>query len=117
VVTNTGNVPETFEFNATTATAATPWALAASTATDRFTLAVIANPSAPITTDFGSEDKILNNLNLRCSSTIATNGSSTCIDVAPGTSRTIWFKLGMPGLTTTGAAQQILINGIATVPD
>lgn len=116
VVTNTGNVKETYEFTATTATAGSPWQIATATATDRFVLWAIINLTEPIATDFGIEDKLIDSYG-RCTSNAITNSANTCVSVPAGETRTIWFKLGMPNLTTTGDAQQIRITGKATVPD
>ncbi len=115
-VTNNGNVPATFEFAATTATPGSPWQIAATTATDRFVLWSIINATEPNATDFGVEDK-LSDAFTRCTSTVISNSGSNCVDLPVGATRTIWFKLGMPGLTTTGNAQEIRITGKATVPD
>ena len=116
VVTNTGNIDETFEFNATTITVGSPWKINPTQATDRFVLWALINPTQPLVTDFGSED-ILSDSNLRCTSTAITNGANTCVAVPVGQTRTLWFKLGMPTLTNTGASQQIKVLGTATAPD
>ncbi|MCG3204500.1 MAG: hypothetical protein KCHDKBKB_01215 [Elusimicrobia bacterium] len=116
VVTNSGNVTETFEFAATTATPGSPWHIGSSTATDQFVLWAIANDTEPASTDFGSNDKLLDSYT-RCTASVISNGGSTCVSVPIGESRTIWFKLGMPNLTTTADTQQIRITGKATVPD
>lgn len=116
IVTNDGNVAATFEFNATTSTVGSPWTIQPAQDIDQFVLWAIMNPTEPTSGNFGNEDR-LDDSNLRCTSTAISNGSENCVSVPPGESRTIWFKLGMPTLTTTGVSQDIRITGTATVPD
>jgi hypothetical protein len=116
VVTNDGNVDETFEFRATTATVGSPWTIQTSTGIDQFVLWSIINATEPASGDFENLDK-LGELNTRCTTTAISNGNGNCVSVPVGESRTIWFKLGMPSATSTIVPQAIRITGEATLPD
>jgi hypothetical protein len=116
VVTNIGNVTETYEFNAATMTAGTPWHLGTSQAMDQFVLWMGVGDTQPSAGDFGAED-ILSNSSTRCTSTALAIGSATCVSVPPGETRTVWFKFGVPPVVSNNDDQSIRVTATATTPD
>jgi hypothetical protein len=116
VVSNIGNVMETYEFSAATMTVGTPWHLGASQDLDQFVLWMGVGDVEPNAADFGGED-ILSNSQTRCSSTALAIAGATCVSVPPGETRTLWFKFGAPPVVSNNDDQTIRVTAIATTPD
>jgi hypothetical protein len=112
IISNTGNVPETYYLSATTSTALSPWKIAASTGQDRFELWTVINSTAPSSADYGAAD-VLSDTESACSPTAFTMGNQTCYQAPIGASNILWMQLATPVVTTTNAAQTILINARA----
>ncbi|MDE2292673.1 MAG: hypothetical protein KGL53_11380, partial [Elusimicrobia bacterium] len=107
-------VTETYEFSATTTTAGSPWKISTSSGTDTFTLQAVLNAAQPLSADFGDEDKMLDSPQA-CTATVFAAGQN-CVNVPPGADRLLWFKLGMPQVTTTESTQDVAITVTATSP-
>jgi hypothetical protein len=107
VVTNTGNVAETYMLSATTTTPGSPWAIAPTQAVDRFVLRAFVHPTEPDVLDFDDTD-LLDDSEAACTTTTFENAAGEyCAQVAPGESRTLWFKISTPLATSTAAPQDI----------
>ncbi|MBI5245837.1 MAG: right-handed parallel beta-helix repeat-containing protein, partial [Elusimicrobia bacterium] len=113
VLTNTGNVPETYMISATTVTPGSPWQIAASTgAADQFTVWAVVNSTQAGTIDFTNPHK-LSDTEAACAAGTFTMGNSTCVQVPVGGTRTMWFQITTPAATSTGAAQDIRMTARA----
>lgn len=116
VVTNIGNVTATYEFRASTITLGSPWVIGPTQDIDQYVLWTVVNSTEPAEGDFADEDRLADTYT-RCTESALTMENQTCIAVPAGETRTIWFMLGTPTATSTGASQQIQIKGRATLPD
>jgi hypothetical protein len=112
VVTNIGNVPATFEFRAATITVGSPWTISTSQGVDQYVLWAVINSTQPATANFANEDRLSNTFT-PCTGSVFTMGNQDGVTVPAGTTRIIWFQLGTPTATTTGAAQSIQVKGRA----
>ncbi len=113
IVTNTGNVNETYSFQATTTTAGSPWKLDTTQDVDQFVLWGVINSTEPATIDFGTEDKIVESDTECDGDTVYTMGNQTGVSIPPGETRTFWLQLGTPKASSTGDAQEITITATA----
>jgi len=114
IVTSLGNVGQDYEIRATTITTSSPWQISTTSGTDTFTLQAVFNLTLPATGDFEEADKLLDSFQA-CAPGVFSFGE-TCVGVPPGADRLLWFKLGMPKITTTEATQEIQIIINATLP-
>jgi hypothetical protein len=112
VVTNVGNVASTFEFRAATVTVGSPWTISTSQGIDQYVVWAVINSTQPSTGNFANEDRLANTFT-PCTSSVFTMGNQDGVSVPAGATRTIWFQLGTPTATSTGAAQSIQIKGRA----
>ncbi len=107
IVTNTGNVKETYWVRATTLTASSPWRIGATPGTDQYVMSMIVNGSEPLVGDFGAEDALADAETI-CSGLVFAFGGN-CVQVPVGATRTLWFKLQTPLVTSTVVPQDIRI--------
>ncbi|MDD5657210.1 MAG: hypothetical protein PHF00_08140, partial [Elusimicrobia bacterium] len=114
IVTNIGNVTETFWLRATTTTADSPWHIGATQQVDRYALSAVMNATLPAAGEFGAEDK-LDDPYVKATGTVFGLGQDGT-SVPAGASRLLWFKLITPTATTTVEPQNIRITGTATAP-
>ncbi|MBI4064375.1 MAG: hypothetical protein HY401_08770 [Elusimicrobia bacterium] len=106
VITNDGNVLETFSMRATTATADTPWKLAASSAgVNNANLRAAVHAAQPAAGVFGPEDSLTYNDQTATSAIFSIDGSSTAANVDIGNTRKLWLNLYMPEGSTTDYVQ------------
>jgi hypothetical protein len=112
VLTNTGNVDETYWVSATTITAGSPWQIAATAAVDVYTLWAVVNSTQAGTVDFTAAHK-LSDTAAACAAGVFTMGNSNCVQVPVGATRTMWFQIATPLATSTAAAQDIRITARA----
>ena len=112
VLTNLGNVKQTYWIRATTMTAGSPWRVGAVPGIDRFSILGVVKPTQANTPDFGAEDGIVEG-ETACSSTAFAVGANTCVTVPAGETRTLWFRLFTPIVTSTGNAQDIRVTARA----
>ncbi|MCM2303178.1 MAG: right-handed parallel beta-helix repeat-containing protein [Elusimicrobia bacterium] len=112
VVTNTGNVLETYALSATTITPSSPWKIGASPAVDVFTLWTVVNSTQAGSIDFTAGHK-LSDAETSCGESVFTMGNQSCVQVPIGQSRTLWFQISTPLATSTGAAQDVRITARA----
>jgi hypothetical protein len=112
IVTNTGNVAETYRIMATTVTPGSPWQIAAAPWADRFTLWAVVNSTAAGAADFKAADR-LSDAESACAAAAFTMGNETCVQVPVGETRTLWFKIATPIVTSTTAPQDIRITARA----
>jgi hypothetical protein len=114
IVTSLGNVAQTYELTAATTTAGSPWVVSLSSGTDQLTLQALFNAVQPASGDFAEPDKLLDSRR-RCDGARFEQGQS-CAGVGAGQERLLWFKLGMPRITSTEAQQDLRITVFATPP-
>jgi hypothetical protein len=107
VVTNTGNVKETYWVRASTVGAPSPWRIGAAQALDQYVLSMLINGAEPAAGDFGAEDRMAD-AEQACTAAVFAFGGD-CVQVPVGASRTLWFKLDTPTVTSTAASQDIRI--------
>jgi hypothetical protein len=114
VLTNTGNVSETYLLRATTATAGSQWTIGASPWQDRFSAWTVVNSTAAGTTDFNAAAQLADAF-ASCAPANFTMGNSNCVQVPVGGTRTIWVKIAMPLTTSdkTNASQNIQVTAKA----
>ncbi|MDP3541709.1 MAG: hypothetical protein Q8T11_04490, partial [Elusimicrobiota bacterium] len=108
VLTNTGNVKETYWIRAATATAGSPWRVGAVPGSDQLVVWSLVNPTEPATGDFADEDKALET-ETSCSASAYATGAGTCVQVPVGGTRTLWFKIATPLTTSTISPQDVRI--------
>ncbi|MBI3298687.1 MAG: right-handed parallel beta-helix repeat-containing protein, partial [Elusimicrobia bacterium] len=109
LVTNVGNVPETFRLRVTTVTPDSLWAPAVATARDRFTAWAVVNSTQPSDGDFADEDKLAETFTDCGAAALNMGGDQACVTVQPGDSRTLWIKLAIPTTTTAAGPQQLRV--------
>jgi hypothetical protein len=112
VLTNTGNVSETYFLSATTTTAGSPWKIAAAPGADQFALWGVVNSTQPAAIDFAGPDQ-LSDAEAACGSSAFTMGNQACVQVPAGGVDTLWMQLATPKVTSTAAAQDIRITARA----
>ncbi|MEK7388952.1 MAG: right-handed parallel beta-helix repeat-containing protein [Elusimicrobiota bacterium] len=109
VLTNTGNVKETYYIRVTTVTPGSPWHPGTTPGVDRFVVWSVINPAEPLPGDFEAVDDRLADSETPCGATVIAMGGGTCVQVPVGETRTLWSKIAMPVVTSTGDAQEIRI--------
>lgn len=107
VVTNTGNVRETYWVRAATVTPDSPWRIDSVPGLDRFTLSMLVSGARPSPGSFGAEDRLAD-AEQSCTSLVFAFGGN-CVRVPVGETRKLWFKLDTPVVTSTAEAQDIRI--------
>jgi hypothetical protein len=112
VVTNTGNVAETYWIKAATVTPGSPWMVAATPTVDRFTVWTVVNSTVPGTVDFVAPNK-LSDVEAACAAAVFTMGNQNCVQVPVGEARTLWFQIATPLVTSTISPQDIKITARA----
>lgn len=105
IVTNTGNVNETYHLRVTTVSAGSPWFVGASPHSDRYAAWAVFNSTQPAAGDFDATDQLADG-ETECLGAFSM-GNETCEQVPPGETRTLWMKLWTPLVTTTGNSQDI----------
>jgi hypothetical protein len=108
VLTNTGNVKETYFLRVTTVTPGSLWTVGLTPGVDRYVLWSLVNPVEPGLGDFAAEDRLADP-EQACTAAVFSMGGGTCVTVPVGGTRTLWHKISTPLATTNGAAQEIRI--------
>lgn len=103
-VTYTGNVNSTYLISAATTTAGSPWTLGAAAGADTMVLRAALNAAQPAFAAFGAEDAVLTGAQA-CTAAVYALGQS-CLNVAPGGVRTLWFRLDMPTTSSDATVQE-----------
>ncbi len=116
VVTNDGNVAETYQIKLTNPGGWT--AIQAGTpGTDQYMLsAIFHGATAPLTGDFADNDA-LGTAYVTCSATVFAKDTSppeTGVGVAAGAERRLWFRFVAPSYSTVGTPQSITVTINAT---
>ncbi len=112
VITNTGNVTETYKLRTTTATPGSPWYVGTTQGVDRFVAYAVMNSTAPSSNDFAGDDKLADPYSTSTVNAFSM-GNENGVAVPAGQTRLLWFKLSTPVVTSTGATQQIQIDATA----
>lgn len=112
ILTNVGNVSETYRLRATTTTPGSPWTIGATQGSDRYVLWTVSNSTQAATIDYGVEDKLSDAYQL-CGASAFTMGNQSCVQMPVGGTRTIWLQLATPLATSTVAPQDIRITAEA----
>lgn len=108
VVSNTGNVKETYWVRATTLTASSPWRIGPVRDVDQFILSMVINPTEPTGSDFNADDKLAET-EQGCTGAVFSMGGGACLQVPVGETRLLWFRLDTPLVTSTTDDQDIRI--------
>ncbi|MBI2384861.1 MAG: right-handed parallel beta-helix repeat-containing protein, partial [Elusimicrobia bacterium] len=108
VLTNTGNVKETYLLRVTTVTPGSLWTVGSTPGVDRYALWSLIAPAEPGLGDFAAEDRLAD-AEQACTAAVFALGGGTCVTVPVGGTRTLWHKIATPLATTNGAAQEIRI--------
>jgi len=99
VVTNAGNIPETFTIWGATATVGTPWSLGTSSGIDIVLLQGLWNATQPSANQFQTA--------ITGSTTASTSGdysgNETGVSVPSGNTRTLWFQFWRPTSISSSA--------------
>jgi hypothetical protein len=113
IVTNMA-CPATFRIMAATVTAGSPWVISTTSGTDTFTLQAVFNAVEPTLADFEDIDKLTD---APADSTAARFAmGQTGVSVPYTGTRLLWFKLGLPRVTSTLADQTIRVTVFAVSP-
>jgi hypothetical protein len=106
----------TFRIMAATVTAGSPWVIATTSGTDAFTLQAVFNDpeDAPALADFEEADKLTDAAQDSTGTRFALG--QTGMAVPHGAVRRLWFKLGMPRVTSTLSDQTIRVTVFAVSP-
>jgi len=115
IVTNIGNVSQTYDVKAVPVTGGTPWSIGTTRGVDVFTLQTVASATQPPSGDFGSED-MLDAVGDLCTGTVFARGSVRCDKQTVGGTTPMWFKIGMPTQSSTDVAQDIQVTVAANTP-
>jgi hypothetical protein len=111
VVTNTGNVKETYWVRATTATAGSPWRVGPVQALDQYVLSMLVGAGEPGAGDWAGDDRAADAESACGPMPLAFSASDgACVQLPVGATRTLWFKLDTPTVTSTAASQDIRID-------
>jgi|CXWL01.1.fsa_nt_gi sulfur carrier protein ThiS len=109
VLTNIGNVKETYYIRVTTVTPGSPWYPGTTPGVDRFVVWTVINPTEPLPGDFNDAEDKIGDAETPCGSLVIAMGGGTCVQVPVGEQRTLWTKIATPVVTSTGVAQEIRI--------
>lgn len=112
IVTNTGNVTETYFLSATTTTAGSPWKIALTPSSDQYSMWTVVNSTQAATADYTAGSRLLDS-EQPCTAGTFTMGNQSCVQVPAGATRTIWVQVATPKATSTTLAQDIKINARA----
>jgi parallel beta-helix repeat protein len=112
ILTNTGNVAETYYLRATTTTVGSPWTIAATPGVDKYVMWTVVNSTSAANGDFLTADQLAD-AETACSASAFTMGNQNCVQVPAGGTRTIWVQVAMPVVTSTNVAQSLQITARA----
>lgn len=113
VVTNDGNVQETYSLKATTNTAGTVWKLGSNVSTNVNEVNVRAafHGSMPSQDQFDANDDLTNaDKTANATETFTVAGASSGSFVPINTTRSLWFRLAMPLMSSTTDQQEINVT-------
>ena len=116
IMTNVGNVTESYSLSASTMGAQTVWALTASTPTtmDHFAVFGVFNSIKPSSTTFESAD-MLTSVPTAASIDVY-SGDQTAVSIPVLGQRSLWMRLDMPPYTSTENTQQFRLTVTAASP-
>lgn len=110
-VVNQGRCPATFYVKAGTITADSPWMVSPANGFDQYTLSAGFNAAEPAAGAFGAED-LLTDSGQPSSLTKFAIGQNA-YRVPRTETRTLWFRLQTPSITSTEAVQEVKVEVIA----
>lgn len=114
LVANTGSCPATFALRASITTPASPWSVDTSSGTDTMTVQAVFNATPPAAAAFTDEDKLTGVAAAATASRFAFGQDA--VAVPRGGQRLMWFKVGMPRITSTEDAQDLNVTVEAREP-
>jgi hypothetical protein len=118
IVTNAGNIIETFEIKCTTVTPEeSPWVPSDNTGNDKFLLHSAFHPDMPSADDFLTNDNTTYNYTVACTeSKFTIDNTVNGKDVPISEGCTIWYHLNMPLTSSTTRQQAIMVIIYAVEP-
>jgi DNA-binding beta-propeller fold protein YncE len=119
VVSNDGNLANTYVLRGSTQTPGSPWTILASTPTGPNQLVIFGvfdDDTAPVEGDFDPEDVIGPTNQTSSGTAYSVSGSTTGASVPAGQDRTLWIRMDMPTTTTTVQSQSMKVEITAQPP-
>ncbi len=114
IVTNTGNVSETYSIKGSSAIGGiAPWTLSDTVGNDKFALYTAFHNVETSTSTFGVEDRLTYEYAASTATKFSIDGTQTGVAVAKDDERKIWIMIKMPTTTTTSVQKKATVTVLA----